>query len=225
MTDFQFVAQINPMKILEWEQGRPLPTSDNPTPDRLLDLLSALGVPKGMNAFKKRYGEISQEDQGLLLFPMESALVENVFGPLRQAKMDYVLGNFVGVISLCGMVAEKVAILIHAINTPDKSEREKFECQSQAKRVPILKDRNLVSHESVKAFGTIRGSRRRYLHYWTSTRDQKTAREAVRMYGAAVKLAMDAMGVGFSNGKVTLAPELAKYLATQGAIHSVQQNG
>ena len=225
MTDFQFVAQINPMKILEWEEGWSLPTSGNPTPDRLLELLSAVGVPRGMDAFKKRYGEISKEDQRLILFPMESALVENVFGPLRQAKMDYVLGNFVGVISLCGIVAEKVAILIHAINTPDKSERDTFEARTQAERVRILKDRSLVSHECINAFGTIRGSRRHYLHHWTSTSDQKTAREAVRMYGAAVKLALDAMGVGFSNGKVTLAPELAKYLATQGAIHSVQQNG
>ena len=225
MTDFSIEVSLNPMTILEWETRWALPTSENPTPNRLLESLSALGVPKGMDAFKKRYGEISQKDQGLILFPMESALVENVFSPLRQAKMDYVLGNFVGVISLCGMVAEKVAILIHAINTPDKSERDKFERQRQAKRVQILKDQNLISHESVNGFGVIRSSRRHYLHYWTSTSNERTAKEAVRMYGAAVNLALDAMGVEISGGKVTLVPELAKYLATQGAVHSVQQNG
>ena len=62
MPDFQFVAQINPMKILEWEEGWSLPTSENPTPGRLLEQLSALGVPRGMDAFKKRYGEISKDD-------------------------------------------------------------------------------------------------------------------------------------------------------------------
>ena len=218
MTNFQFEAQINPMKIFEWEEGWPLPTSEHPTLDRLLEQLSALGIPNDMAAFKRRYREISKEDQRFFLFPREPGLVENVFDPLRQAKMNHLLGNFVGVIGLCGMVAEKVAILICAINTPDESKQNEFERMTQTRRIRTLKDRNLISDEAVNAFGTIRASRRRYLHYWTSTRDDKMAREAVRVYGAAVQLVLDTMEIGFNNGKVTMKPALADYLAAQGRI-------
>ena len=60
------------------------------------------------------------KDQGLFLSLQESELVENLFGPLRQGKTSYLIGNYFGAIGLCGMVVEKMAIIIHAINTPDE---------------------------------------------------------------------------------------------------------
>ena len=64
------------------------------------------------------------KDQGLFLSLQESELVENLFGPLRQAKTSCPIGNCFGAIGLCGMVVEKMAILIHAINTPDEGAWE-----------------------------------------------------------------------------------------------------
>ena len=174
---------VNPLKLFEWEKV-PIPTlPENPTPERLLEFLCSLGLSADMAAFKMRYREVSTMDQGLFLSLQESELVENLFGPLRQAKTSYLIGNYVGAIGLCGMVAEKVAILIHAINTSDEGERERFEQDDQARRVETLKRRSLVSNDSVKAFGAIRAARKRYLHYWTSTRrrpDDQRSRTRIR---------------------------------------------
>ena len=209
---------VNPLKLFEWEKV-PIPTlPENPTPERLLEFLCSLGLSADMTAFKMRYREVSTMDQGLFLSLQESELVENLFGPLRQAKTSYLIGNYVGAIGLCGMVAEKVAILIHAINTSDEGERERFEQDDQARRIETLKRRSLVSNDSVKAFGAIRAARKRYLHYWTSTRDDLTAKEAVHVYGAAIQLVLTAMKIGFTSGEITLAPPLVEYLKARGAI-------
>ena len=209
---------VNPLKLFEWEKV-PIPTlPENPTPERLLEFLCSLGLSADMAAFKMRYREVSTKDQGLFLSLQESELVENLFGPLRQAKTSYLIGNYVGAIGLCGMVAEKVAILIHAINTPAEGERERFEQDDQARRVETLKRRSLVSNDSVKAFGAIRAGRKRYLHYWTSTRDDRMAKEAVHVYGAAIQLVLTTMEIGFTNGQITLAPPLVEYLKARGTI-------
>ena len=211
-------AFVNPLKLFEWEKV-PIPTlPENPTPEHLLKFLCSLGLSADMAAFKMRYREVSTKDQGLVLSLQESELVENLFDPLRQAKTSYLIGNYVGTIGLCGMVAEKVAILIHAINTPDEGEQERFERDGQACRVGTLKRRSLVLNDSVKAFGAIRAARKGYLHYWTSTSDDRTAKEAVHVYGAAIQLVLTAMEIGFTNGQITLAPPLVKYLKARGAI-------
>lgn len=91
-----------------------------------------------MSALRKRYIEVSEKDEGLHLTLEEPELKENLFGPLRQAKMNYVIGNYVGSVALCGVVAEKLAILVHAMSTPSRVEREEFEKLPQAKRIKKL---------------------------------------------------------------------------------------
>ena len=114
MTEFLLKGFINPMKLLEWEDHFPPNRSKNPTTDRLLEFLCALGLSGDIAAFKGRYRKVSARDQRLFLFPEEPRLAENLFDPLRQAKTSYLIGNYVAVIGLCGMVAEKVAIFIGA---------------------------------------------------------------------------------------------------------------
>ena len=188
-------AFINPLKLLEWEKF-PTP-QENPTPKRLLEFLCSHGLSTDMAAFKMRYREVSTKDQKMFLYPQESELVENLFDPLRQAKTSYLIGNYVGAIGLCGMVAEKVAILIHAINTPDEGERKQFEQDDQARRVETLKRRSLVSNESVSAFGAIREARKGYLHYWTSTRDDRTAKKAMQVLRSGDSARADCNGNRF----------------------------
>ena len=218
MASSQLNVFLAPMKLFEWEEDPTPALSVNPTPDRLLGFLCALGLSAEMAAFKKRYREVSNKDRQLILALQEPRLVENLFDPLRQAKTSYLLGNYVGAIALCGMVAEKVTILIHAINTPDECERNEFEQMRQIRRVKTLKGSNLVSEESDKAFEVIRKARNQYLHNWTSTRDDRMAKEAVRVYGEAVHLVLTVMRIGFTNGKLTLAPRLVEYLAARGEI-------
>lgn len=214
----QISVFINPMKLFEWEKEPIGDLPPDPTPERLFQFLCPIGVNSKAAALKARYQEISTKDQDLVFSIQEPGMVENLSGPLRQAKTSYVLGNYLGAIALCGIVAEKVAILIHAINTPEEGDRDDFERLGQAQRVEQLKDRKLLGAESIQDFGQIRAARKRYLHYWTAINDERTARDAVNAYGAATRLVLACMGVGFASGALTLKPALAAYLKDRGII-------
>lgn len=214
----QMKVFINPMKLLDWEPPPMSAPGTNPTPEDLLRFLCPLDMPTDMPAFKKRYSEASAKDRDLFLSIQESGIVENLFGPLRQAKTNYILGNYVGAIALCGIVAEKVAIFVHAVEIPEDAKREAFEAMDQYRRVQELKDSGWITPQSVQDFGDIRAARKKYLHYWTSINDERTAKDAVLSYAAATRLVVAAMGFGFSEGSLTLKPSVAAYLRARGPI-------
>ena len=206
---------MNPSKLFEWEP--PSAPNENPTPERLLTFLCTLDMPSDMSAFKKRYLEISKMDHDLLLSLEEPYLKENLFGPLRQAKTNYLIGNHVGSIALCGIVAEKLAILINVISSPHETERKRFEKDDQATRVKKLKRAGHIDQRMAKDFGDIRAIRRSYLHEW-NTPEEHTAKRAAQAYASATRLVLGAMKLKIVNGHVSLSPKLTKYLEAQGDL-------
>jgi hypothetical protein len=214
---------INPMRLFEWDDEPTQELPADPTPERLLQYLSTLETPPDMKAFKKRYRTISKKDQQLVLMIEEPELIENLFRPLRHAKTSYLLGNFVGTIALCGLVAEKVAILIHALNSPAEAEREAFEAKDQSKRVEYLKQQGLATETMMQDFGAIRAARKDYLHYWTPA-DSRVAEDAIHAFGAAVRLVLSIIGFAFNDGKIGVNPKLVPYLKARGAIRQVQSS-
>ena len=210
---------LNPLLIFEWDRRFCAPDqSENPTLERLLDFLCPLGTPSDMSAFKKRYVEISEKDGDLLLFPEEPGLKENVFGPLRQAKTNYVIGNYVGSIALCGIVAEKVAILIQAFrSSPNETVRDRSKPVFHAQRLGALKLAGHIDEESEKDFDNIKAARKWYLHYW-NTPEEDIAKQAAEAYASAARLVLRVMDVEYSNGGVKLDPKLTEYLTAHGEI-------
>ena len=210
--------QVNPLKILEWDPVfQPLRLAKNPEPERLLELLCSLGVPSDMSAFRKRYVEVTKYDKHLPLVVEEPAIRENLSGPLRQAKMNYILGNYLASIALCGIVAEKVAILIHNKDARDETERERFNELRQTDRIKSLKKAGLINEKSSHDFHNIRKTRTSFLHYW-NTLQERSAQRAVQVYAATTRLVSAAIGVSLVNGKVILDHKLMEYLENQGAI-------
>jgi hypothetical protein len=136
---------------------------------------------------------------------------------LRHAKTSYMLGNYVGSIALCGLVAETMAILIYELNTDSAQEREEFEDLDQYRRVAILKERALITPTLVQRFGDIRGMRKQYLHVWTST-GSRVQEDARRSYAIATELVREAMSIKFSEGRVILPPKVAEYLKARGVV-------
>ncbi len=223
MPRIYFRTFLNPSKLLEWEPlGAPnLP--ENPTPERLLEFLCPLDMPSDMSAFQKRYLEVSKMDHDLSLSLEEPYLKENLFGPLRQVKTNYVIGNYVGAIALCGIVAEKVAILIHIISSPVGTELESFQSLPQHRRVEELKLAGRINGQSVQDFGDIRAARRSYLHHWNAPEEQ-TAKRAVQAYASAMRLVLGVMRLKIVNGHVSLNPALARYLDAQGDLVVKEDN-
>ncbi len=218
MSRMYFRTFVNPLKLFEWEPDNGVSNlPENPASADLLRFLCPLDMPPDMSAFKKRYTEVSAMDQGVFLTLEEPTLKENLFGPLRQAKTNYVIGNYVGSIALCGVVAEKVALLIHEISSGNQAESSQFEKLGQKERVRSLKQRGLVDDKSVEDFGKIRGIRRSYLHHW-NTPEERTAKLAIQAYASAIRLVLGVMNVEILNGHVRLNPKMRKFLERQGDI-------
>ena len=211
------------MRLFEWDEEPIAQLPADPTPERLLEFLCTPGLAHDLASFKKRYREVSRKDQHLFFTVHEPEMVENLFWPLRHAKTGYLVGNFVGTIALCGLVAEKVAILIHALNTPDEQQRDEFERKGQAQRIDELKDRGLIQSDSVQDFGHIRAARRNCLHYWNSP-NPNIRGDAVQAYAAAVRPVLSAMGFTFAEGRLQVPPQLAAYLRDRGALRPAEGN-
>ena len=214
---------INPLTLFQWEPRILPPQSpESLAPENLLRFLCSLGVSADMSALYKRYTEIGKVEHSTPIFFEEPGIKENLYEPLRQAKTSYILGNYVGSIALCGIVGEKVAILIHAINTPDPTERTKFEKQYQPQRVVQLEGRRLIEEQPAKDFRCINKARKPYFHHWNAP-EEDTARQAVQTYAAATRLVGAAMGIIFAEGIPSAKPEFVKYLEDRGVIAENEQ--
>src|SRR5438034_11471043 len=167
--------------------------------------------------FKARYRAISALDREMVMSIHEAEFAENLLWPLRHAKTSYLLGNFVGAIALCGIVAEKIAVLIHALEVPDEHARNDFEKLDQVKRVEQLKEFSLLNAQIVQDFGAIRAARKKYLHYWTRAKS-RTANDALQSYAAATRLVLGATGITFTKGVANLKPQVIEYLRSRGAL-------
>ena len=106
--------------------------------------------PLNLDTILARYKEISTEPVRLFLAPAEQRILDKLVWPLRHAKASYMVGNYLSVIALCGMVAEMVAILLWEIadqqlngqlmtNQDEKALfGSEFEKLGQERRVSIL---------------------------------------------------------------------------------------
>ena len=210
---------VNPLKIIEWEPGfNPRQTSEAPALRPMLQSLCSLDAPSDIPECRKRYEQLSEFDHSLFVSIEEPEIKKNLFDPLRQAKTNYILGNYVGSIALCGIVAEKLAILIFIMNKPDRNELHKYDKQySQEDRVKMLKNARFIEKQSESDFTFIRKARRSSLHHW-NTSEERTAAKAMQTYAAATRLVKAATDFGFSNGALTMNPKLWEYLESKGVI-------
>jgi len=103
---------INPLAFLEidepWASATPTPV----TLEAILEYLTTPGLAHDIPSVTARYREISVEQPRLFAAPAEDRILEKLVWPIRHAKASYVVGNFLGTISLCGMVSEMIAILL-----------------------------------------------------------------------------------------------------------------
>ena len=214
-------VDLNLLKLLEWEPKYRLlfhgHGPESPSRERLLKFLCPFGAPSELSALRTRYETVSEVDRDVWFSIGEPKIRENVFEPLRQAKANYVLGNYLASIALCGIVAEKMAILLHSIHIDDEPEREKFEKKLQSDRVKLLKGEQLIGEQSVKDFGDIRQARRAYLHHWNAP-EELIAKRALQAYAATVRLFLVVISVEIIDGVVILNPKLIKYLIDRGVL-------
>lgn len=214
---------INPLAFLEVDLPWASLNGAKPTLESVLRYLCPLGEDFAIEKLLDRYREISTEPVRLFFAPAERRVLDKLIWPLRNAKASYMVGNYLGTISVAGMVAEMVAMLIWEmaethINGRRMSKAEEellfgrdFEKLGQERRVSVLSAYGLIDGETKSNFEKIRQIRRQYLHLWSQDHDQLPT-DGVQSFLASVSLVLTAIGQDVREGRFILSPGLARYL-------------
>lgn len=225
--DELIVVSVNPLQFLEVDEPWAKLPDLKLTPERVIAFLCTPGIETELSSLADRYREISTEPKRLFAAPAEPRILEKLVWPLRHAKASYMVGNYLGTISLCGMVAEMVAGLIFdmgEIRMNDKLIKEEeqkrlfgstFEKLSQNRRTEVLSAYGLIDVEMKAELDLIRTKRRRYLHLWSQDHELLPG-DARETYHAAVGIVVRTLGQDVKDGKILLSPQLLKYLDRKG---------
>src|SRR5271157_174894 len=221
MSDERMVTcQINPLAFLEADLS-----GDKPTFESILRFLCPVGESVDVGNLLARYREISTEPVRLFLAPAEQRILDKLIWPLRNAKASFMVGNYLGTISLSGMVAEMVAMLLWEITDAQINGRpmtkadetllfvREFEKLGQERRVAVLSAYGIIDDKTKLDFDRIRDIRRRYLHLWSEDHERLPT-DGVQSFHAAVSLVVTAIGqdVDKQTGIFLLNPRLMRYL-------------
>lgn len=218
-----FKAWINPLAFLEVDQPWAQLAKEPVTPESIINYICAPGLKTDIDSLVARYREISVEPTRLFAAPAEERILTKLVWPLRHAKACYMVGNYLGTISLCGMVAEMIAILLfkisdstingHKITRDDEIKLfgSEFEKLGQERRVDVLRTYNLIDEPTENNLDIIRTKRRRYLHIYSQDH-ANLAPDAVEVFKATVAVVTKIIGQDVRDGKILLNPAVAKYL-------------
>jgi hypothetical protein len=218
---------INPLAFLEVDEPSASMKGTSVSAEDVLRFLCTPLAPLDVGDLTERYKRISVEEPRLFAAPAEVRLLERLIWPLRQAKGSFMVGNFLGTISLCGMVGEMAAILIFDLaevrvnNVVADATRQKalfgstFERLNQDRRVEVLRGHGLIDDKLREAFDSIRTRRRRYLHLWSEDH-AALEKDAVECFKAAVLIVVSALGFDVKDGTLIFRPQVFQYLRKHG---------
>ncbi len=227
MTERQIRGWVNPLAFIEIDEPWASSTPATPTLEAVLRFLCPADEPVDIEKLLSRYREISTEPVRLILAPAEQRILDKLIWPLRNAKASYMIGNYLATISLSGMVAEMVAMLMWEITDSQISGRtmtkedekrlfgSEFEKLGQERRVSVLSAYSIIGGAMKADFDNIRQIRRHYLHLWSKDHDRLPS-DGIKCFHAAVSLVVGAIGQDVREGRLILNPRLVHYLERKG---------
>ncbi len=209
-----------------------LTNGDAATSDSLLEFLTTPGIDTDPSGYIARYKEVAGYARTLRSAPADTRILNKLVWPMRHAIGGYITGNYLGTISLCGTVAEMMAILMYDLsNSPDgqtpliSEEEEKllygstFEKLGQDRRIKVLRAHGMIDEGARAAMELIKNTRRKYLHLWSQDHDS-IASDAVKCFKAALGLVMGLIRQDLHNGAADFDPRLTDYLLRTGTVDS-----
>jgi hypothetical protein len=195
---------------LIWEEADNFlgPTQElEPTLAGLLEFLCSPDLAPDLARFKIDYDAASRPEIHNPVFraPYKPEVLNRLVWPLRHAKASFMLGNYLGAIALCGLVAEMAAILLWEFagvqikGVPMDNDSQvgvfgsRFERLGQERRISALKTFGIVDDEVAGWFTTVKDVRRNYLHFF-STVPPTPREDALRVYSATLAIAFHIIG-------------------------------
>ncbi len=216
-------CQLNPLAFPGADDAAASSTNEKPTLESALRFLCPAGEDAGIEKLLARYRDINTEPVRLFIAPAEQRILDKLIWPLRNAKACFMGGNYLGTISLSGMVAEMVAMLLWEIMDSQINGRpmtkndenllfgSKFEKLGQERRVKVLSAYGIIGDKTRSDFDKIRQIRNQYLHLWSHDHDRLPT-DGVQSFHAAVSLVVTAIGQDVQEGVLVLNPRLVRYL-------------
>ena len=197
--------------------------------ESIFEFICSMNIGVNSDEIIKRYKKITLAEKPVQLVapPAESEILNKLIWPLRNAKISFMLGNYLGTISLCGMASEMSCMLLYnmsefKIQNKKMSESEErklfgssFEKLGQERRVSILKVYKLIDEETFDAFNLIRLTRKKYLHFWSQ--DHRTIKnDSIKIYEATYLIIIKIIGQEIRDGKIYYNPHFLSYLKKKG---------
>lgn len=228
---FEFRARVGPLRVIAPRGLRGDPGNPPVTEATLLRALCTPDENSELVALVARYDQIDVNSNHLFVAPEEPELLNKLVWPLRHAKCSYVLGNYLGTISLCGTVAEMLAILLFDVAEVKLNNRlldekgqvalfgSSFEKLAQERRVKILRAYGIINDTTAKRFDEVRLIRRSYLHLW-SRPHSSAAEDAIAIHVATATLVSDCVIAGYDNGRLVINAAIIRYLSKQGYLRT-----
>ena len=228
MSDDQYIkAWLNPLQLLEADEPWASHVKTSLDREAILNFLTAPpGVESDVDNLVKRYKEISNETQRLNVVPAESRILEKLIWPLRNSKASYMVGNYLGTISLCRFGCRMVAMLLFEISelkinqnqmTEDEARSlfgNSFEKLGQNGVFPSCESQISLMMKSKKLSIWFEQTEGNICTF--GPKIMKDCRDAVAVYNSTVKIVIRAIGQHFTEGKIVLNPALVKYLKRLG---------
>jgi hypothetical protein len=179
-----------------------------------------------VSAVKKRYKELLEIDSAFRVAPAEKRILTKIISPLRQAKANYVLSNYLSTITLCGMAGEMIAMLLYDmfielkrnLSPSDHARLRKFKTfqrMGQDRRVAHLSEFDCVGAGVEEPFAALCRIRRDYLHFYLHG-FENLKRDAKECYRNAFLLLNSALPHRLHKNRIEFSPHVLEYLKKKG---------
>lgn len=215
---------------LVWEEADPEGPGVGPLSlTNALSFMGCITMDSQLELLKQRYLAITLEEGTAILHtvPPEVKIVAKLVTPLRSAKASYMLGDMLGAVAHCGLVAEMVAILLfdmaelhhNGARLDDPLQRSlfgnTFEQLGQERRLAVLRAYDLITEDERQAFAAIKSSRNKYLHTF-SHEPTDPDRDARAAYSRAYQLVFRVLGSTDPERPEMLSNALRSFLERNG---------
>lgn len=154
--------------------------------------------------FISRYKETMKFDGNILVVPADKLFVERFVNPLKFAKTNYVMGNYLGTISMIGAFAEMMTVFFcdladkmfegkEWIDKIDPKGVESFDRKGQERRINALLSAEVITDSLSAILEEIRQVRNRYVHSFLASHDG-IRKDALRSYDLGLQLYIAGIG-------------------------------
>ncbi len=129
----------------------------------------------------ERYADLTDKTKEMAIIPYEKNFFEKIIWPLKNAKTSYMFGNYLGTISMCGMICEMYTIILYEMylhknnNKNIQNKIKTFENYSQNNRINKLSkikinNIKILNEDDSTKLHYVRKIRNNYLHLFTAER-------------------------------------------------------